>query len=328
MTTKSGLRHTVLLCLLLACSATLLGDPVNLVYAPPEGSAFDVVEKVTRISHTGEADAVTDVRERKYRVNVLPTETGFANTATVQAVTLTRNDHQVASPVFASMQNLQLTYELGADGSLVGISGYEGLPEAMRGRLPASLADTMTRLLNLDSLRHQDEMAYREVYRDLPGSTRELGVAHAAVRDQVLPLGGSVPLYIVETLEQETTEDGMEGPLVLTRMLRSDALELAAASEDISEEDLAALASELTPSIPESHESVSVHGTDVTVFDPAGLLVAERTEMLTYVIVLKNPDQEMAVENPDPDAMPIQHRVSETREFMVKAVVVEEETTE
>ena len=319
MKTHFRLRSALLPCVLIACSAALLGEPVSLVYAPPEGAAFDVVERVTRVTTAGESDAVTDVRERKYRVQIVRTETGFANTATVQELTLTRNDHQVASPVFASMQNLELTYELAADGSLVGISGYEKLPEAMSERLPEGLANTMIRLLNYDSLRHQDEMAHREVYGELPGATLEIGVARAAARDQALPRGGSVPLYIVESLPQPE----MDAPLVLKRRFHSDAAMLAAEFEGVDEAALVAAAGLLTPKLPESHESASVTGGEQTVFDPTGLpglLVAERTENLEYSFALKNPD---------PNGMPVQHAVSETREFTVSpAVIEEEETTE
>ena len=311
MTTHIRLCPAHAPCLLFVCCATLLGEAVSLVYAPPEGASFDVVERVTRITTSGESDPVTDVRERQYRVQVLRTENGFSNATTVQALTLTRNEHEVASPVFASMQDLQLTYELGADGSLVGISGYEKLPEAMSGKLPESLANTMIRLLNFDSLRHQDEMAYREVYRDLPGATLETGVERTAARDQALPYGGSLPLYIVEGLPQPEADS----PLVLTRRYHSDAAMLAAEFEGVDEEALVAAASEIVPMIPENHESAGVQGSEQTVFDLAGLLIAERTENLEYTFALKNPD---------PTGMPVQYTISETREFKVSHAVVEE----
>ena len=309
MNIHSRLRSALLPGLVVASSVALLGETVNLVYQPPEGEAFDIVERFTRVTMSGEAEPVTDVRQREYRIQVLRTETGFSNTATVQGLTLTRNEHQVASPVFASMQDLQLIYELGADGSLVGISGYENLPEAMSGKLPATLANTMIRFLNYDSLRHQDEAAYREVYRGLPGATLETGVLRTAARNQPLPLGGSMPLYIVEGLAQSEAE----GPLVVTRRFHSDAATLAAEFEGIEEAALVAAAGEMMPMIPEGHEGATLMGSEQTVLDLAGLLVAERTENLEYTF---------AVKNPDPEGMAVQHSISEMREFKASPVVV------
>ena len=67
--------------------------------------------------------------------------------------------------------------------------------------------------------------------------------------------------------------------------------------------------------IPENYESASVQGTEHTVFDLAGLLIAEQTQNLEFTFALKNED---------PTGMPAQHTVSETREFSVSPVVVEE----
>jgi hypothetical protein len=81
------------------------------------------------------------------------TEEGFANTAAVLSLTLTRNGRAVASSVFSSMEDLVLPYRLGKEGTLLGISGYEKLAEAMRAKLPEPPARSTIQLPDYDSLR-------------------------------------------------------------------------------------------------------------------------------------------------------------------------------
>ena len=276
---------------------------IELGYTPTDGSQFVVTERLKRVTEFTDRQPVTDIRERKYGVVVKQTDTGFANTATVQSLKLTRNASEVASPVFSSMAGLDLTYTLDADGKLLGIAGYEHLPEAMRGRLPEALATSMIQLLNHESLRQQDELAYRQVYGDLPGSTLEVGIAHPSAAGHALPYGGWLPLYAVETLHQATDAK----PLRLVRRYNSDATALAEECAGIEAADLVAEAGSLQPLLPENHEGASVRGTETTFFDSSGLLIQDQTVSLTYTLALKQPEGD-----------PVTFMIYETREFEVR----------
>ena len=268
----------------LAASLTNLGaESVTLSYAPGDGAVFDVSESVERVTVRGESDPVTDLKERLSQIRVQRTETGYSNTATIQSVTLTRNGHPVASPVYASMENLALTHSLGSDGSLVEIGGYEGLTEAMSAKLPAALSTTIGQLVNLESLRRQDEAAHRQIFGSLIGSTFEVGVAKVSGARHDLPYGGSVPVFAVEVLELPAEEG--EAPR-LTRHFSTDATALAAQFEAVDEAALLAAAGELAPSLPESHASASVSGITDTRFDFEGMLVESQTTTRTYVLSL------------------------------------------
>ena len=293
---------TLVPCLLAAVSWPVGAEMIKLGYGPTDGAQFVVTERLKRVTEFTDRQPVTDIRERKYGVVVKHTDTGFANTATVQSLTLTRNASEVASPVFSSMAGLDLTYTLDADGKLLRISGYEDLPEAMRGRLPAGLATSMIQLLNHESLRRQDELAYRQVYGDLPGSTLEAGVSHPSAAGHALPYGGWLPLYSVETLHPATDAK----PLRLVRRYNSDAATLAEECVGIETADLIAQADSLRPLLPENHEGASVRGTETTLFDSSGLLIQDQTVSLTYLLSLKQPEGD-----------PVTFTIYETREFAV-----------
>lgn len=266
-------------------------ETVELAYAPPDGAVYRVTESSGRSVERAEETPVVDMRMRTYDLAVHKTETGFANVATVESQGLTRNGQAVASPVYSSMGGLMLTHELTDDGKLVGISGYDQLPEAMKMKLPAPLAQQMVPLVNYDSLRYEDETGYRETLGSLPATSHELGKGVPGARLQDLPMGGSVPLYSVQVLNRETSEEG-DGVLFLVTRYSSDAKALAEAHEGVEEEDLVAAGMGLTATLPEGHAGAAVQGSVQTRIDEAGLLLAHQTYAVEFTLSLGEPSPE------------------------------------
>ena len=298
--------HLSRICLVLAgwLVGTLPAETVQLLYAPSDGSLFDVIETTERQVDATNWDTATYSRTRLSRVRVQRSEQGFSNQTTVLSVTLLRNGSNVSSPVFSAMSNLELDYHLDEEGELVGITGYDQLAAATRAKLPESLARTLTGLLDYQSVQQADEDAYRRVYSVLPGTSLETASAIASAAMHALPFGGSVPLYAVDILERQPDESGS---LKLNRRYHSDAVALAGEFEAIAESDLSAAGDGLQAMIPEGQSGVGVEGSVETLLDPDGLLVASQTATLEYNLSLSQVHGD-----------PVQVQVLETRRFSAK----------
>ena len=276
-----------LFCGLLAWAAGLLvAQSLPLRYAPADGAAFLVTETLERRTAVDGREPVTDSRERRSRLHVHESPTGYANRFTVLSQTMSRNGHVVASPIFAAMRNLELVQTLDRSGVLLRIEGYERLPSAMSNSLPEQLATTLAPMVNADSLRLQDEAEYRRVYGEVTGAAFEIGKPITRAGMHPLPYAGQVPLHSVSVLER--LEDG-SGRLRLTSRFHSDPDALAGEFASISEEDLVANAAGLQALLPGNHASASVQGSVVTMIDLDGVLVAEQQRNFDYLLDLNEP---------------------------------------
>ena len=297
-------RSQCLTCLLAGAVIVLQAETVEFNYSPTAGSAFEITEKVTRVTTEPEQDSVTDVRTRKGLLTIVePSSTSHGNTVTsfsgttqpvvarqhadspayentliIGAETLTRNDNPIVSPVYAAMAGLTLTYKLDSDGKLEEITGYKQLTDAMSEKLPDKLASTLSKLLSLDSLRSKDETSYNELYGPYAGASIETGADQTSVSSHALPLNGSVPLFAVSSVTRSDDNANIE----LSTTYNSDAATLAGEFDAVTEEALTELKGDLTSDLPEGYSSVSVSGTETAVIEVSGSLVSERTIVLEY----------------------------------------------
>ena len=285
----------------LSCApAALGGETVRLEYGPRDGAVYEVAERFQRVTSFTDRQPVTDVRNRKTRVRVARTDVGYANSVQVLAVDLARDGRSVASPVFSAMEGLTLTYHLTPAGELSRIAGYGELADAIRSRMPGPLARTLAGSVRPDSMRQQEESAYRMVYGHLAGSELTLGVARASASGHALPYGGATPLYSVDVL----TRDERDGRLRLVRRLNTDAAALASQFDTIDEAALTGATGWIRPIVPDNQTSISVEGSEETVVDPDGLLVASQRSTLRYAFSLRGQDGD-----------PVPFRIRDTREF-------------
>ena len=303
---RAGSRAGIACCLLAWTTGALFAESVELRYKPADGAVYLVIEALERQTLIGDRDTVTDFRERRCRLQVRESATGYANQVTVLSQTLSRNGQVVASPVFAAMRNLELVQSLDRSGALVRIAGYERLPSALSSTLPDQLARTLAPMVNADSLRLRDEAEYRRVYGGLTGATFEIGKPVTMASLHPLPHAGQVPLHSVSVLER--VNDG-SGRFRLTSRCHSAPGELAQEFESISEEDLLANAPELQAFLPEDMASARVQGSIVTMVDPAAVLVGEQTWSFEYVLGLNESNGGSET-----------YRIRETRSFSAQPV--------
>ena len=327
-----------LLSLPLALTATLLtlqAQSVELQYAPTDGAVFNVVETVTRVTTPNEADPVTDVRQRESIVTIaaatvpdsdtstttpestaetVPDSTAFSNNVLINSQSLTRNGDIVASPMHAALSGLVLTYHLDAKGKLLEIAGYEKLGDAVAAALPDKLAGTLLKLVNPDTLLHQDNANYDEVYGPFTtGSITPVANAVSATI-QALPYEGSVVLYTVETIESLATE----GKVRVSRTFNTDAAALATQFDGLEEATILATQGTLTATLPTTYASASVSGSETALVQVSGALVESRTYEL---------DSEWTLQAPA-GTTPATHRVKDTKQFTVTAVPVSADATD
>ena len=311
MNRRSFKQWLFLPCLLTGALLTAQTPPqdVTLSYAPSDGAAFDVVETLTHVtSGTGE-DTVTDVRRRESVVRVAAaTEreaTAFSNTVTIRSQSLTRNDSDIASPLHAALGGLELTYHLGTNGNLLEIEGYERLGDAMAAKLPDGLAATLLKLVNHETLRHQDRASYEEIYGPFTQGSITPIVNQVSAASHALPREGSVVLYAVLTIAVRQDEK-----IELTRVFDSDAAALATGIEGLDQATIEAAAGTLVPMLPQTYASARVSGRESVLVQPSGALVESRSFNLSAEWTLQ------ADEGADPPTF----RVSDTKSFTATAV--------
>ncbi len=287
-------------------------SPVEVEYAPEDGAVYDITERTTRISTVGGADPVTDVRERVSELVIAMGEDGYMNRVTIASESLSRNGNAIPSPLFPALAGLELVYEVASDGSLTAITGHEGLTAAIASIFPDKLAGTLDALLNHDALRQQDAGRYGEVHGPYIGASVTLVENEASVALQVLPSGGSMPVYTLTTITQDD-----EGTLTVQRVHSSDAEVLAEGVEKVTEDDLLALSGDLEVDLPTAHASAAVGGMEETTVEASGALVTSRIVQMRYEHTPRQPpgsdpftntldvnEVYTAVKRPPPDPMP------------------------
>lgn len=305
---------------------------VTLQYAPADGQQFEVVETVTRIADLGGPGPTHEVRQRDSLVEVaavsapdantenqgmtvdpVPESTAFSNRVTILSQSLTRNDEEIVSPMYAALSGLALTYHLNVKGQLLEIAGYEGLGAAMAERLPDKLASTLSKLVNQSTLRHQDRASYEEVYGPYAeGSVTPVVNAVSAVSHALPQEAGSVPLYAVSTIERTP-----DGKINVRRWFDSDSERLAAQIDGLDEAAILAVRGELEAEFPATYRDVSVSGHEEVDVQVAGALVERRILALTTTWSIVESE----------GATPITRRVEVTREFEATPVPVSDEAT-
>ena len=290
---------------------------VEVEYAPEDGAVYDITDRTTRVSTVGDADAVTDVRERVSELVIAEDEDededGYMNRMTIASESLSRNGNAIPSPLFPALAELQLVYEVASDGSLTAITGHEGLTAAIASIFPDKLAGTLDALLNHDALRQQDARRYSEVHGPYIAASVTLVENEASAASQMLPSGGSMPVYTLTTI----TQDEDEGTLTVKRMHSSDAEALADGVATVTEDDLLALSGDLEEDLPAAHASAAVTGMEETTVEASGALVTSRTVQMQYEHTPRQPpgtdtftntldvtEVYTAVKRPPPDPMP------------------------
>lgn len=266
-------------------------SPVEVEYAPEDGAVYDITERTTRISTVGGADPVTDVRERVSELVIAMGEEGYTNRVTIASEALSRNGNAIPSPLFPALAGLELVYEVASDGSLTAITGHEGLSAAIASIFPDKLAGTLDALLNHDALRQQDAGRYAEVHGPYIGASVTLAENEASVASQMLPSGGSMPVYTLTTITQD------EGTLTVTRVHSSDAEALAEGVEKVTADDLLALSGDLEADLPAAHASAAVGGMEETTVEASGALVTSRIVQMRYEHTPRQPPGTAPVTN-------------------------------
>lgn len=272
---------------LFAAAAVFAAEPVEVLYAPADGETFVAASTVTRTTAIGGKEAKTDVSRKKSRVAVHRTEEGFENAVTVLSSRFEHEGHPIASPLFAAMEDLELTYRLDADGRLLGVTGYEKLADALKAKFPPAVSQAMAPLLDYRSVRLRDEAQYRQRHEEFLGRRFTPGAVQASAKAYALPYGGTIPLYVVTETRRQ---DG--GRLELRQTFGSDAEKLAAAHAAVDADDLRAAAKNIEAAPPKRYAAASVEGAGETVLEPDTLFIVSRNSSADIELEILQPPKE------------------------------------
>ena len=295
------LKH-ISVCIVLA-GAVVGAEPVKLQYGRVDGETFVTTSSITRNSTIGDQGPKTDVNETKSRVVAHRSEDGYENSVTILSTKFEREGHSIASPLFAAMEDLELTYRLAPDGKLREIAGYEKLVDALKAKFPPAISQTMAPLLNYHSIRLRDEAEYRERYEGYIGTPYTPGTTQVSAKAHALPYGGTILLYVV-TEVGELSDCGENRCLTLTQTYNSDPQKLAAAVDTFDIETLQAAATGVEAALPKNHMLASVEGSGEIVLEPNTLFLVSRKSSDDVEIVISQLEKD-----------PLKISMNELREF-------------
>ena len=183
----------------------------------------------------------------------------------------------------------------------------------MAAKLPDKLAATLLKLVNHDTLRHQDRASYEEVHGPFTGGSVTPVSNEVSAASHALPSEGSVVLYAVSAIEAVADEDKIR----LTRTFNSDAAALAMQFDGLEEATILEAKGMLASALPETYASASVSGSEEVLVQTGGALVESRTLELVAEWTLQAPE----------GTTPEVHKVEETRQFTASAVEMPADTT-
>ncbi len=298
---------TVQLKLISACTILAVvacgADSIEITYGPADGETFVTTSSITRKSTIGDQGPKTDVNETRSRVVAHPTDDGFENSVTILSTKFEREGHSIASPLFAALVDLELTYRLAADGKLREITGYEKLVDALKAKFPPAISQTMAPLLNYHSIRLRDEAEYRDRYEGFIGAKYKPGETRISAKAHALPYGGTILLYVVTEADELSDCQGKRC-LALNQTYNSDPEKLVAAVDAIDVDALKAAADGVEAELPKNHTLASVVGSGRIVLEPDTL----------FLVSSKSTDEiELEITQPSKDALKIS--MNEIREF-------------
>ena len=299
--------------LVLVLAATvLMAESVVFRFAPPEGDSQVVTKRHARAYHRHEKGAETvqtDVSETKVRTAAAKSDGGYVIVSETLTSTLSRNEHDIASPMLEAMKGLKLTYTISGEGQLESIEGYRGVLENLKTKFPPVLMQTIGPLFNEQSLREQDKAEWQDRIGQFVGKTAEVGKAWTETEQYPLPTRGRIELHKA-TIFERWVDCAESRCLQLRYIYHTDSAELAKLANQVAKG-----AMQLPPDPEQAPPKLpaDITGEGTRVIDPATMKIY--SEKITRTLQMKS-------KTPDQGVPPI--KVVETREYIVETNVEKE----
>ena len=176
---------------LVAIAAVVSAEEVTFKFAPPNGFTETILIRRSRTVTRG-ATVQTDVSETRYRWTAHETESGYRVERDILSNSLSRDGHNIASPMIAAMAGVKLVYTIDSEGKATGITGYNGILENLKSKFPPQLMQSFGPLFNAESLRKGDLAEWQNRVEKFAGRTVKIGEAWTSKENVPLPGGGGL----------------------------------------------------------------------------------------------------------------------------------------
>ena len=180
---------------LLSIAALLSAEEVTFRFAPPDDFTETVLIRRSRTVTRG-ATVQTDVSETRFRWTAHKKESGYSVERDILSNSLSRDGHNIASPMIDAMAGVNLTYSIDAEGKATGIEGYDGILENLKSTFPPQLMQSFGPLFNAESLRKRDLAEWKDRVEQFAGRTVRIGEAWTSRENVPLTGGGRVVAHV------------------------------------------------------------------------------------------------------------------------------------
>jgi len=184
--------------------AQLLASPVaetevTFTFAPPDGLSYMVTVVNVRERTAVGTEPQTDRTESKTLHQVRKSDDGWIIVGRPESMTMSRGGQPVRDPVSDLLQEVVVTYEVGADGSLRSIEGFGGLIDKLRGQLPDTVLAQLEPMLGEQALVARETAEWNGRIGEFVGTTWTIGETVESRTKFDLPTGETLE-YDVETV--------------------------------------------------------------------------------------------------------------------------------
>lgn len=237
----------------------------------------------------------------KTRVAVKKTADGYEIIGKPISFTMTRDGTPVNNPVLTALQEIAVTYEVDRQGRLRAIKGYDVALKKIRASLPASVAASLSSVLNEDAMVNRAAAEWDGRISSFVGTQRRIGESWAVTSPFDLPAGGAITFFTATTLA-ETCQAGGHDCVRIRFAYSTDPAALQQTLSKTLEELTKAIGA--TAAQPPTISGVEIVGSGERVLDPATMLFYAKRLTRTLKMRMETPGQE-----------PVWNTMQETREY-------------
>src|SRR4028118_101903 len=144
-------------CLVWAVAVTAIAQEWTFRFNPTDNTTFVETVKETSVQDLGALGKRTQVTEAKTRVTMKKTPEGYSVLTTPLSVRVTRDGQEVQDPLLSAMLKWTITYQLGPDGKLQRIQGYDAVVNSLKQSLSPEAAQALSSVLSEEVMASSDK---------------------------------------------------------------------------------------------------------------------------------------------------------------------------
>ena len=183
-------------------------DAVEFKFAPADGLECEVTVTSSTIQDAGELAPVkkqsnVGVSHRKYR----KTDGGYQITETTKSVEMTRDGKRISSPMVDAALGSVVVWNIGADGAVASLDGYDQLVKKMLSSAPVESRSVLEKSVTADALRNRDIAEWNGRIAEFVGLEVNEGDLVEGKSEFAIP-GGAIEYHSLTRFSKIEVRDG------------------------------------------------------------------------------------------------------------------------